>query len=89
MSAPNGLYHGEHSLEYSTQALKAGTRHDTRYKATQEYRSPRKGEFYLSGAEIEAYIARCDLSGYYWIAVPVKVEACQHCQGTGKVEVMS
>ncbi len=40
---------------------------------TGEKRPPKKGEWYLSGAEIEAYQARNDLSTSYHIAKVVRV----------------
>ncbi len=57
----------------------------TRFQATGEYRNPQKGEWYLSGAIIQAYQAPNDFSTPYWIAKPVKLAACEHCKGTGKV----
>ena len=38
------------------------------FRASGEYRAPRKGEFYLSGAIVEAYQAPNDLPSAYWIA---------------------
>ena len=38
------------------------------YRATGEYRAPKRGEWYLSGAVIDAYQAPNDLSAPYWIA---------------------
>jgi hypothetical protein len=43
---------------------------------TGEFREPKKGEWYLSGAIVEAYKARNDLTTKYWIAKRVKVEEC-------------
>ncbi len=57
----------------------------TAFQATGEYRNPQKGEWYLSGSIIEAYRAPNGLSSAYWIAKPVKLVTCKHCQGTGKV----
>jgi hypothetical protein len=42
--------------------------------ATNEFRPPRKGELYLSGAVVEAYIAPSDLSSAYRIARVVLFE---------------
>lgn len=42
-----------------------------KFKATGEFRPPRKGEWYLSGAIVAAYQAPNDLSTPYWIAVPI------------------
>jgi hypothetical protein len=39
-----------------------------KFKATGEFRCPRKGEWYLSGAKIQAWLAPNDLSTAYWIA---------------------
>ena len=51
---------------------KAFSGHDRRlYRATGEFRPPKKAEFYLSGAVVHAYRAPNDLSTAYWIAVPV------------------
>ena len=38
---------------------------------TSEFREPKKGEYYLSGAIVEAYLAPNDLSAKYWIAKEV------------------
>lgn len=56
------------------------------FRATGEFRPPLKGEWYLSGAIVEAYLAPNDLSTEYWIAVPVEVERrpCAACGGTGR-----
>lgn len=45
-----------------------------RFQWTGEKRPPRKGEWYLSGAEIAAYHANADLSTPYHIARAVKLE---------------
>lgn len=70
---PQGIYPGEHR--------------NSKYKATGEFRCPRKGEFYLSGAIIGAYAAPNDLSSPYWIARPVEMMRCPHCHGAGEVAV--
>jgi hypothetical protein len=67
MSAPSGIYPGEFSW------WRKDTR-DLRYKATGEFRPPKKGEFYLSGAIITAYRAPNDLGTAHWIAVPGKIQ---------------
>jgi hypothetical protein len=41
---------------------------NSRFVATGEFRCPKRGEWYLSGALIEAYRAHADLSMPYWIA---------------------
>jgi hypothetical protein len=46
---------------------------DVRFKKSNEFREPKKGEWYLSGAVVEAYRAPNDLSGKYWIAKRVSV----------------
>lgn len=38
------------------------------YEATGEFRAPKRGEYYLSGAIVEAYRAPNDYSTPYWIA---------------------
>ncbi len=45
-----------------------------RVEATGEFRNPRKGEWYISGAIPEGYDARNDLSTPYHIARLVRVE---------------
>lgn len=66
MRPPSGIYPGEHSYLIGGKA-------DIQYKATGEYRPPRRGEYYLSGAIICAYRALNDLETSYWIAVAGKV----------------
>lgn len=70
---PAGVYPGEHR--------------NRKYKATGEFRCPRKGEAYLSGAIIAAYIAPNDLTTPYWIAVEVEMIRCACCNGAGEVAV--
>ena len=41
---------------------------------TKEYRNPKKGDWFLSGAEVTAYKAPNDLSCKYYIAKIVKIE---------------
>lgn len=43
-------------------------------RATGEFRPPRKGEWYLSGAIVEAYQARADLTTSFHIAKVVKTK---------------
>lgn len=78
--APQGLYTG-------TNRLVPINAKGIRYKATGEFRNPRKGEFFLSGAIIEAYEAWHDMTMPYWIAVKVQIKPCPRCGGTGEVEV--
>lgn len=40
------------------------------FKASGEFREPKKGEFYLSGSIVEVWLAQNDLGTKYWIAVP-------------------
>ena len=54
---------------------------------TGEKRPPRKGEYFLSGAIVEAYQAYSDLNTPYHIARPVELVKCQHCDGFGKVGI--
>ena len=49
-------------------ALKVEDRIGVRAVATGEFRSPRKGEWFLSGSYIEAYRAEIDLTAAYNIA---------------------
>lgn len=64
-TAPKGLYDGE-----------GRNKRGVKFKATGEFRAPRKGEHYLSGAIIFAYRAPNDLSTPYWIAKEVHVATC-------------
>lgn len=50
-------------------------------------RCPKKGEWYLSGAQIEAYQAPNDLTMEFHIAerVLVTTTPCPHCSGKGMV----
>jgi hypothetical protein len=70
---PRGVYPGEGALP------------NIRFRATGEFRPPMKGEYYLSGAIVEAYRARADLGSCYWIAEAVEMVRCVHCDGAGKV----
>jgi len=45
-----------------------------RAKVTGEYREPRKGEWYISGARPQAYKAPNDLNTKFMVAVLVKVD---------------
>lgn len=56
-----------------------------RYIATGEFRAPKRGEFYLSGAIVQAYRAPNDLTSAYHIAKPVLMKKCVCCDGTGEV----
>lgn len=47
-------------------------RTSTRVKATEEFRPPREGEWFLSGSIIEGYPALCDMTTPYHIGVLVK-----------------
>jgi hypothetical protein len=51
--------------------------YNKRFKASGEFRPPKKGEFYLSGAIIEAYRAPNDLTTEYWIAIPVRTKTIE------------
>jgi len=67
MSPPKGIYKGDFSH------IKRGWSRSIRFKASGEYRTPRKGEYFLSGADIYAYYCPEDLpegNNRYWIAVP-------------------
>jgi hypothetical protein len=41
-------------------------------ESTEEFRPPKKGEYYLSGAEVVGYLAPNDLRISFWIARAVK-----------------
>lgn len=73
MSKPAGVYPG------------ASFSPKVRFVASGEYRVPKQGEFYLSGAIIHAYRAINDLSSKYWIARPVNVVKCACCAGQGVI----
>lgn len=55
------------------------------FRKTGEFRAPKQGEFYLSGAIVAAYEAPNDLTTAFHIAKEVKLQDCPHCAGTGKV----
>ena len=59
---------------------------DSFFEATGEYRPPVKGEYYLSGAILEAYLSPAPLDYPYWIARPIRMIMCPTCQGKGKVK---
>lgn len=79
MRAPSGLYPGWVSSSIGAKSSKT-------FRATGDFRPPKKGEFYLSGAVIEAYQAPNDLNMSFWIAKQVELITCPCCQGSGKVE---
>lgn len=62
-SAPRGVYPGEF-----LKAVFLGNHPNTWFEATGEFRKPKAGEFYLSGALVSAWYARNDLDSAYWIA---------------------
>jgi hypothetical protein len=62
---PQGFFRGE-------QAINLGIPGKTRYLATGEFRAPKRGEYYLSGAIITAYRAPNDLTQVFWIAKPIE-----------------
>jgi hypothetical protein len=78
--APKGYFPGEFAF------IVGSKKTDIKYKATGEFRAPKRGEFYLSGAIVAAYKAPNDLNSEYWIAAPVQMETCKCCDGTGKTE---
>jgi hypothetical protein len=73
MKAPKGLFPA-----YGSQIRQ--------FKATGEYRYPKQGEYFLSGAIPAAYPAFQDVSSKYWIARIARLKTCPRCNGTGKVE---
>lgn len=79
MKPPNGIYFGEFAREYGPKAT------SVRFVATGEFREPKAGEHYLSGAIVTAYIAPNTLETKYWIARAVRLQPCSHCDGSGKV----
>ena len=83
--APKGIFPGE----FVGSVVNTAKNRNQFYKASGEFRSPRAGEYFLSGADEQrkptAYRAPNDLGIAYWIAVPVELVTCPHCQGTGKI----
>lgn len=56
------------------------------FRWTGERRIPKRGEWYLSGAIIEAYQAPADnMVGSHYIAVEVVLVSCVACNGRGMV----
>lgn len=57
-----------------------------RYSLTGEFRPPRAGEFYLSGAMPYVYRAPNDYGSgtAYHICRPVEMQTCPCCNGTGQ-----
>jgi hypothetical protein len=68
MKAPKGTY-------------PSGEPFGSKFKASGEFREPKKGEWYLSGAIVEAYRSPNDLSTKYWIAV--SDNRCKVCNVAG------
>ncbi len=74
-----GIFPGEHGLY----AL-------PRFRATGEWRPPRRGDYFLSGAIITAYyhkvpIGTPAMTQEYWIAERVEMAECSMCKGNGRV----
>lgn len=65
--------------EFFGSVLGLGKDRNKRYKATGEFRAPKRGEYYLSGAVIQAYRAPNDLSTEYWIAEAYELKPCPCC----------
>jgi hypothetical protein len=78
MVAPKGYFSG-----YINGYLRSNY---TLFKASGEFRKPRKGEYFLSGAIVGTHYAQNDIGTEYWIAKPVEMKVCPHCEGHGKVE---
>lgn len=58
---------------------------DTMFAAT-EYRIPVKGDWYLSGAIVEAYLSPATLSYPFWIARKAgHMVTCPRCKGKGRI----
>lgn len=68
-AAPKGTFLGEFTMGDSLAKRKQ------RYRATGEFRKPRAGEYYLSGAIITAYYTLFDLGTNYWIAIETLPES--------------
>ena len=54
------------------------------YYETLGFRSPLKGEWYLSGAMVQAYRARQDLTSLYYIVRPTHRAVLQTCTIRGE-----
>ncbi len=54
-----------------------GKYRDCRARATGEYRKPRKGEWFLSGAIVEGYQAVSDMASAYYIAELVEIKTVE------------
>lgn len=61
--APRGVFPGEFMASVSSF-----------FQATGEFRNPKAGEFYLSGAKVSAYYTKNDLDSPYWIACKVVLQ---------------
>ena len=61
--------------------------HATMARPTGAFRKPKKGEWYLSGAIVEAYQAPNDLTSAYHIAKLVTVAVTTQFHVTGLVDV--
>ena len=72
---PKGIFYGEHSIP------------PKRYVCSEEFRAPKKGEYFLSGAIVTAYKCVRDMPEEYkyWIAKEVRMVKCEHCNGHGEV----
>lgn len=57
-----------------TYGLKPALGNKCYYRATGEFRAPKKGEFFLSGAIPFAYRTENDLNTEYWIMAEVEAE---------------
>jgi hypothetical protein len=80
---PKGLFPVAEEYRF-VKSLKDGMY--SKFEATGEYRNPLKGEWFLSGAFVAAYIAPNDLTFPYCIARFVETIICPHCNGSGKVK---
>jgi len=63
---------------YFSHRIDKDTRHTIMAVSTRQKRTPHKGEWYLSGAAVQAWRARHDLSIELYIARLVRVETKQH-----------
>ena len=55
------------------------------FRPTGEFRKPKHGDFFISGAVPTAYVAFQDLDTECWIAEEVELRECPYCGGLGKV----
>jgi hypothetical protein len=65
----------DHKINFENLTVKTGSlgpsKFNNRWARVIEFRPPKKGEFYLSGAIVQAFKAPNDLDSSYWIVEPI------------------